>query len=137
MHPGNALLQWLNEIHPGHARCLAHLYLICTARDLGPFFLEGQAVMDEFAGELMHEDMPARVAARLVSTGAVLSFIFHCTQVGDHLALGEVASRYATSTGQYGPLWRQTADSWNEFLEQRYSHQHISEWLRETLATQG
>lgn len=136
MHPGNVLLQWFSTIHPGHAKCVAHLYLICTARDMTPFFLDGQAILDAFSEEVLKEDMPVRVAANLASVGAVIDFIFHCTHGGGHGAFGEVASRYEGVTGQYGPLWRETAESWAEFIKQQFTPRHHVASMRDALAAQ-
>lgn len=135
-HPGQLLLQWLSTINPGHAKCLAHLYLVCTANDLTPFFLGDEDIFNEFSDAVLKDDLPVRVATRMSASSATFELIFQCTIKGAGGSFKEIGSRYESLTDRYGQPWQDTARSWTAFMEQSFSPRHFAAWLHETLEEQ-
>lgn len=126
------LFQWLTGIPPGHATYIAHVYLICTSKDLEPFFFEPSEVLGRFRQHIEQEDIPLRVAARIVAAIAVIDLVFACQAPGTASPIGgAVASRYENIIDLNGPLWKKTTLSWTEFSQEHFSPGHIASWLQQ------
>lgn len=129
MHPGTILFQWFTKIPPGHATYIAHAYLMCTEKDIGPFFLEPDEVLSAFKNKITKEDFPVRVAARMVAAIATVDLILRCQGPNGGLPIGELATRYTNVVDMTGALWRKTIESWTIFSQESFSPNHIVGWL--------
>lgn len=132
MRPGAVLFEWFTKIPPGHATYIAHLYLICMGKDMGPFFLEPSEVLGQLQNQIVKDDLPLRVAARMVAAIAAIDLILVCQGPDGGLQLGEIATRYTKVVDLAGPLWQRTIDSWSTFSQEKFSPRHIAYWLKAT-----
>lgn len=130
MHPGETLFSWFSKIPPGHATYIAHVYLMCTEKDMGPFFLEPEEVLGKFRSQITKDDFPVRIAARMVGAIATIDLILLCNGPNDGPPIGELATRYTNVVDMAGALWQKTIASWVTFCHESFSQQHIANWLR-------
>ncbi len=126
-HPGLVLLAWMESIPASQRAGLAHLYLMCTSRDLTPFFMEPEEALEAFRTHLLKGDMPVRVASRLIATGAVMDLVVTCLarKGPEARALAKISKVVDIE----GPLWQKTMDSWVSFRRERFSATHMAQWF--------
>lgn len=131
--PGALLFRWCYNLPTDCGLRLAHLYLICTAPDMTPFFLEGGAIWQEFRSTLEKPDIPARMAARVCSAMAVLEFLVK------RLALGQRLPAHSPLAGPVVPaeapegVWREIAESLAELSARHCGREPVSQWLESAL----
>lgn len=130
-YPGSYIVRWCRNLPPEHGVSLAHLYLIVTARDMTPMFLEGEEIWREFASAMTREDVPVRMAARVVSAMATLVFLLDCLAKGpDGPAAGfpvMLAGHAARPVG--AQAWEEIAASCRELSERLCGPEHAARWL--------
>ena len=134
--PGTYLFRWCYNLPQGYGLCLAHLYLICTARDVSPLFLEGDDIWREFQNKMMKEDIPVRMAVRLATAMSAIAFILDCLANGDRTSAGAfpISVDHLPTQGAGSQIWQELAQSLEELSRKLCGPQHAAEWLRRTLS---
>lgn len=134
-YPGSYIVRWCRNLPPEYGLSLAHLYLIVTARDMTPMFLEGEAIWGEFAAALTREDVPVRMAARVPAAIATLGFLLDCLAGGqDGPAAGFpiiLGGHPARPVG--AQAWGEIAASCRELGERLCGPEQSAKWLDEVL----
>lgn len=138
-YPGTYLVRWCYNLPQGYGLALAHLYLIVTAGDMTPMFLEGDAIWREFSARMGREDVPVRMAARCVSAVATMSFMLECLSQGMEGpargfpagAAGVAPERMAAET------WTEIARSCGELSARLCGPAQVAQWLAGALAPAG
>ncbi len=121
------LLAWMESIPTAQRAGLAHLYLMCTSRDLTPFFLEPEEALEAFRTHVLKADMPVRMASSLIATGAVMDLVVTClAQRGPE---ARALSKISKVVDIEGPLWEKTMDSWFSFRRESFSANRIAQWF--------
>lgn len=134
-YPGSYIVRWCRNLPPEHGLSLAHLYLIVTAKDMTPMFLEGEDIWRGFAAALTREDVPVRMAARVVSAAATLGFLLDCLEKGqDGPAAGFPVILGGNPARPVGAqAWALIAESCRELRQRLCGPEHAARWLEETL----
>jgi hypothetical protein len=133
MYPGEYLLQWCFNLPPGYGVYIAHLYLICTEKDMSPLFLDECGIRREFQNNILREDLPIRMAVRLTSAMSAIAFILECLANGDQVPTGVDTTGHQKNPSARRQAWREVADSF-ELLSQRLcGPSHVADWLRRAL----
>lgn len=137
-YPGSYIVRWCRNLPPEHGLSLAHLFLIVTAKDMTPMFLEGEAIWREFALALTREDVPVRMAARVVSAAATLGFLLDCLARGqDGPAAGFpviLGGHPARPVG--AEAWAEIAASCRELEKRLCGPEQAALWLQSALRSQ-
>ncbi len=107
---------------------LAHLFLMCTSRDLTPFFMEEEEALEAFQTHVLKKDMPVRMASNLIATGAVMDLVLGslARRRGPE---GMALSKLSNVVNMEGPMWSRTVTSWFHFREKSFSAAHIVQWF--------
>ena len=132
-YPGSYIVRWCRNLPPEHGLSLAHLYLIVTARDMTPMFLEGEAIWREFALSLTREDVPVRMAARCVAAVGTLGFLLDCLAKGQNgPAAGFPVILGGTPARPVGAeAWELIAASCRELAARLCGPEQSARWLEE------
>ena len=133
--PGTYLVRWCYNLPAGCGIYIAHLYLLCTATDMSPLFLEGNDIWREFQNKIERADMPIRMAVTLTSAMSSISFILK------YLASLDMPSAVAFPVPLSTPrptvagsqVWLELAESLEELSQKLCGPQHVAQWLRDSL----
>lgn len=140
-YPGAYLVRWCYNLPQDYGLSLAHLYLILTAQDMAPMFLEGEGIWREFNARMTKEDVPVRMAARCIAAVSIFGFLLDClTQGQDGLSrsfpqgmgMGHIAPSLRGSE-----VWADIARSCRELSEQLCGAEQVARWLAEVLNGDG
>lgn len=133
-YPGLRLVQWCRALPPDYGVSIAHLYLICSAPDVSPLFLEREHIWREFEATLTRDDIPLRMAARALSAAATISFVLDCLAAGNRplqsLALPLEQGRKPLADGR---AWRELAESFAGLTDRLVNANLVGDWLRAAL----
>lgn len=134
-YPGDYLIRWCRNLPAGYGVSLAHLYLICTGRDMSPLFLEGDEIWREFQNVITAQDIPVRMAVRLATAMSAFSFILGCVARGGRMSEGGAFSQVLSQIDAHagGNTWLEIVQSFEMLSEKLCGQQHIAAWLDHTL----
>jgi hypothetical protein len=131
--PGALLFRWCYNLPTGYGLRLAHLYLICTAPDMTPFFLEGGAIWQDFRSTLEKPDIPARMAVRACSAMAVLEFLLERLALGQRMPADSPLAGLMVPADAPEGVWREIAESLTELAARHCGSEQVSQWLERAL----
>lgn len=135
-YPGDYLIRWCRNLPAGYGVSLAHLYLICTGHDVSPLFLEGDEIWREFQNKMSGEDIPVRMAVRLVTAMSALSFILGCVASGGSIKEGGAFSHVLSRLDDRDAgnnAWLEITLSFEKLSETLCGPQHVTAWLEHVL----
>lgn len=133
--PGNLLIRWFRNLPRDYGLSLAHIYLICTAQDMAPLFLEGESIWREFQNTLLKEDLPVRMAVRLCSTTTTVDFILRCMIGGVSVSPAICIPGSADAASTQAAAWGEIALSFWQLQERLCGPEQAAAWLRGALAS--
>lgn len=133
--PGNLLIRWFRNLPPDYGLSLAHLCLICTAQDMTPLFLEGEAIWNAFQNTLLKEDLPVRMAVQLCSTMATVDFVLRCMVGGVSVSPAVCMPQGADAASTPAAVWGEVALSFKQLQERLCGPEQAAAWLQVALTS--
>lgn len=137
--PGEYLVRWCLGLPEQFGLYVAHLHLICTARDLSPLFLDAAGIRSEFQKAVLRPDIPVRMAVNVAASLASIGFILGCLCSVERGAEGLFPAPLGQDTRPSAEraAWLELARSFEKLEATLCSHERIACWLREELARQA
>lgn len=132
--PGLTLARWMRALPPACGLCLAHLHLMASGADLSPLFLEAPAILRSFEAALLKEDLPVRMAVRLVSTVASLDFLLaRLASAAEAKGMPPARSDLPPAPAPGEMPWPQLARDFSARAELHFGPEQAARWLRQAL----